>query len=105
MNTEHLKKEVFAREKWLRALFMVIFLIINYFAQMLVWLIALFQFLLVLFTGKTNTRLMHFGQSLSKYVMEMIRYLTYNTETKPFPFNEWPASRKHATRALPEEHD
>jgi hypothetical protein len=50
-------------------------------------------FLWVLFKGEVNPQLKATGQGLAKYVCQIIRYLTFNTETKPFPFGEnWPSS-------------
>jgi hypothetical protein len=37
-------------------------------------------------------KLRDFGLSIGKYVAEIINFLTYNTEEKPFPFDhEWPS--------------
>jgi hypothetical protein len=49
----------------------------------------------VLFTGKPNERLKDTGLSLAQYVYQVIEYLTFNTEVRPFPFDaEWPAPRR-----------
>ena len=53
--------------------------------------VVLLQLLWVLVTGEVNVRLNALGQSLAVYTSQMIRYLTYNTEQRPFPFDEdWP---------------
>ena len=47
---------------------------------------------MVLFTGKVNPELREVGQSLARYIYENIRYLTYNTDERPFPFGRpWPS--------------
>jgi hypothetical protein len=57
--------------------------------------IVLLQFLHVLFTGKPNVRLLDAGLSLAQYVYQVVEYLTFNTEVRPFPFDaEWPAPRR-----------
>jgi hypothetical protein len=49
------------------------------------------QFFSVLFTAETNKPLVTFGQSLATYTYQIVRYLTFNTEQRPFPFDlEWP---------------
>jgi hypothetical protein len=49
----------------------------------------------VLFTGKPNARLLDVGLSLAQYVYQVVEYLTFNTEVRPFPFDaEWPAPRR-----------
>ena len=52
---------------------------------------------MVLFTGKVNPELRGVGQSLANYIYENIRYLTYNTDDRPFPFgNPWPSAATDA---------
>lgn len=87
-----LKQSLTSQEKWLRFLFMVFFFVINYFVQMLVGFIALLQFIFTLFKGEPNERMLHFGDSVSQFVYQMMCYLTYTSQDKPFPFNEWPVS-------------
>jgi len=44
-----------------------------------------------LFTAETNKALEQLGQSLATYTYQIVRYLTYNTEERPFPFDlDWP---------------
>lgn len=76
----------------IRALFMVLFVIIYYVAEWLVVAVAVFQFVVVLITGKQNGNLTAFGDGLSRFVYQIARFLTFNTEDKPFPFSEWPGA-------------
>ena len=46
--------------------------------------------MLVLFSGKDNENLRNLGQGLGKWVYQTIMFLTFNSENKPFPFDEWP---------------
>lgn len=78
---------------WLRGIFMLIFFAVAYyFIILLIAATALFQFGSVLFTGQLNVWLLGFGRSLSLYSQQIVSFLTYNTEQKPFPFGEWPRS-------------
>jgi hypothetical protein len=59
----------------------------------LMWLVALAtgaQLLLRLIGGKPHADLTRFGASLGAYTRQVIEYLTFATETTPFPFGEWP---------------
>ena len=50
-------------------------------------------FLWVLFTGEINRQLQQTGQSIASYIYEIVCYLTFNSQTKPFPFGAaWPSS-------------
>jgi hypothetical protein len=92
MNSHDLKQECLAAGKWLRLLFMIIFAAVTYATIFLIWLIAAFQFLYHLITGKNNQPLLQFSSALSRYMADIMAYLCYNKEQKPFPFAEWPKS-------------
>lgn len=80
-----------AKGTWIRGFFMFIFFaIVYYLLILLIAAIAIFQFGSLLFTGKLNVLLIDFGQSLSIYSQQIVSFLTYNSEQKPFPFTEWP---------------
>ncbi|MFT5720623.1 MAG: hypothetical protein ACI9W6_000923 [Motiliproteus sp.] len=77
---------------WMRGLWMLIFGVCLWVARFVLLAIALFQFLNVLFSGSTNQKLLKLGLSLSSYQFEIMRYLTYNSEAKPFPIGDWPSA-------------
>ena len=84
---QHMK----SRSTWLRLLFMIVMWLLFEVTRLVTAVVVVLQFLHVLFTGQTNPRLMHFGRSLAAYMHEMVSYLTFNTEVRPFPFDaEWP---------------
>lgn len=91
INTEQFKKNVTTGRTWLRLLFMILFGIFFSVGSWVVGIIALFQFLHTLFSGAPNRRLMPFSGSLGSYLGQAARYVTYQTEIKPFPFADWPA--------------
>lgn len=86
---QHLK----SRSTWLRLVFMVIFAFLLGLAGMVGSFVVVLGFLWVLFTGEVNTQLRQVGQSLASYIAEIVLYLTYNSEQKPFPLGgEWPSA-------------
>lgn len=86
-----LEENVKSRSTWLRFLFMVIMFIIYGITRLIVLAVVLLQFLLVLFTGEKNKQLLVFSQSLATYTYQVIRFLAFNTEERPFPFDaDWP---------------
>jgi hypothetical protein len=78
------------RSVWLRGLYMVIFMFFLGVAKFVAFVVIVFQFLTVLFTGEANQRLLRFGQSLSTYQYQVMVFLTYNSEQHPFPMGDWP---------------
>ena len=90
-----LEQNLRARSTWLRLVFMIVIAICHEIARLVGAVIVLLQFLHVLFTGKPNARLLDVGLSLAQYFYQVVEYLTFNTEVRPFPFDaEWPAARR-----------
>ena len=86
------RKSITARSTWLRGFFMLLFAVAYGIAELLLFVTAVFQFLCLLVTGKTVERLVIFGENLGRYFYQIVRYLTFNTEERPFPFSDWPAA-------------
>ena len=75
----------------LRAVLMVVYALITYFAaQFLIYILAVVQWVVVLLHGRPNDRLLQFGKNLSAYVHQCFDYLTFNSEEAPFPLGSWP---------------
>ncbi|MDQ2075515.1 DUF4389 domain-containing protein [Marinimicrobium sp. ABcell2] len=94
MNSEELKSNLTSGTHWLRLLFMVLFAFILYVAVIVMAAVVVLQFLFSLITGRDNRNLREFGQSLAQYIYQTLRFLTYNREDKPFPFDDWPATEE-----------
>ena len=76
---------------WLRLFFMFVVTLLYFVSRIVVSAVVVVQFFWVLLTGDTNVKLLGFGESLSTYTYQIIRYLTFNTEERPFPFDtDWP---------------
>ena len=87
---DQIKERLTRRSVWIRALFMVFFAIAYAIAELVVGAVVIVQFFIVLFTGGANEQLLRFGNNLSAYVYRILRYQTFNTESQPFPFSDWP---------------
>lgn len=90
--TEHLT----ARPTWIRGLFILLFAIIYRVAGVVLAAVAIVQFGFVLFTGQRNERLLGVGESLGRFYYQVARYVTFNTEERPFPFSDWPGAAPSA---------
>jgi hypothetical protein len=90
-NPMPVKNNLRRQSTWLRLFFMLVVILLYWVARLVVGMVVLLQFFWVLFTGETNKSLERLGQSLATYTYQIIRYLTYNTEERPFPFDlDWP---------------
>ena len=78
------------RNIWIRALYMFFFLLAYSISEIVLSLVVLFQFLAILFTGRANEPVLRLGSSLSTYIYQILKFVTFNTEIRPFPFSEWP---------------
>ena len=86
-----LSKNLKSKSIWLRLLFMLIITFLYSVSRIVVGAVVIVQFFWVLFTNETNQKLQAFGKSLATYTNEIILYLTFNTEKRPYPFDlNWP---------------
>ena len=88
--SDDVKQNLKDQSTWKRGLYMLLYIIFSRIAEIVLGVVILFQFLLKLFTGETNDRLLKLGQQLSTYVYQVFQFLTFNTEYHPYPFGAWP---------------
>lgn len=87
-----LEENIKSRATWTRFLFMVISGFLISLAGFVGTFVVVLGFFWVLFTGEVNPALRSAGHSIARYVFQVIEYLTFNTNDKPFPLGgEWPA--------------
>ena len=77
---------------WIRGAYMLLFGLLLVAARLIISIVVVVQFLFVLFTGSDNDNLRNLGQGLGKWVYQTLMFLTFNSEEKPFPFDEWPTT-------------
>ncbi len=79
-------------DTWIRGLYIVVFGIIFYFLVGLIWLLVVFQFVMKVLTGELNQRLLDLGEAIARFVYQILQYITFKSEHRPYPFNPWPDS-------------
>ena len=88
-----IEENIKSRATWTRLLFMLISSILVWLASLVGMVVVVLGFLMVLFTGQVNRELREVGQSIATYIYENVRFLTFNTDDKPFPFGgKWPSA-------------
>jgi len=87
---EEMRENLIDEGIWLRGVFMLFFLIAYNIAEVLILLVALFQFVTVLVTGRVNEIVLRLGNNLSFFAFEAFQYITFNSNVRPFPFSPWP---------------
>ena len=74
---------------WMRGLMVLIFAILSKLAMTIVTVLALVQFLWMLFAKEKNTLLMGFGEDLAAWLADATNFMSGATEDKPFPWAKW----------------
>jgi Domain of unknown function (DUF4389) len=78
------------RNIWTRGLFMLLLILACHISWTVAFIVTVIQFVMVLTGGKRNDRLAAFGGSLGRYLQQIVCFLTFASETMPFPFSDWP---------------
>jgi hypothetical protein len=73
-----------------RLLYTIFFVIIANIVSWIVCLVVIAQFLYSWIGGSLNEKLLFFSASLSEYVKQLIAYISFNSDEKPWPMGEWP---------------
>ncbi|GMR08859.1 MAG: hypothetical protein BMS9Abin26_1868 [Gammaproteobacteria bacterium] len=93
---DEIKQNLKESTTWLRVLYMILFALIYWVVEFVIAAIVIFQFVAVLITRKPNDALLGLGQSMSSYVYQILRFLTYNSNRHPYPFAPWPKGEPEA---------
>jgi len=80
-------------DTWIRGLFILVFGVIFYFLYGIIWLLVVFQFLTKVITGQLNQNLSEFSNRLTKYAFQILLYITFQSEERPFPFSSFPTTQ------------
>ena len=79
---------------WVRVLFVIFFIVVlHLIIGPLIVLLALVQALFLIFTKKANENLAGFGALLVTYVAQILNFVTFNSDSRPFPFSDFPGGQ------------
>ncbi|MCP4765854.1 MAG: DUF4389 domain-containing protein [Gammaproteobacteria bacterium] len=94
------KENLKSQSTWKRGLYMLIYTFFYTIAEIVLFTLIIFQFLLKLFTGDTNERLRKLGQGLSTYIYQILQYMNFNSNYQPYPFGAWPKGEPKSSTAV-----
>ena len=90
-----IEKNLKSGATWMRALYMLISCVLLGVAHVVGTVIVVLGFFWVLITGEVNRQVQQAGQTLANYVYEIVRFLTFNTDVRPFPLGgDWPSAKR-----------
>jgi hypothetical protein len=78
------------RETWIRLLFVILFAFIYGVAEVVLFALIVLQFGFKLITGNRNESLLQFSAGLNRFFYQILQFITFNSDNKPFPFSNWP---------------
>ena len=74
----------------IRILYMILFAVVFWILCWTLAVTAIAQLFLRLLNGRPGAEITRFGAALAQYARQVIEFLTFVTETLPYPFTAWP---------------
>ena len=79
------------KETGMRILLTVLFVVIMRAVEVVLGVIVLFQLVFTLITKRRpGDQVARFANRIITYVVQLLRYLTYQDDQRPFPFSDFP---------------
>ena len=74
----------------IRVLYMIAFAITFWILTWVLAVTVIAQLILTLLAGQPNPELLKLSQGISRYIAQVVDFLTFLTDKPPFPFAPWP---------------
>ena len=78
------------KDRLIKGLFVLLFMFVFLLSDFIFCLIVFVQFFFDLRFGEPNNQLCQHSSELEGYLAEVVAFVTYQSDTKPFPFSDWP---------------
>lgn len=89
-----IKTKILNPQHWIRALIMLLmYIVLSVAVRFIVCVAAIIQWVLTLLSGEPNEKLRDFTASLNQYGYQIMQFMTFNDDTRPFPFSDWPSGK------------
>lgn len=98
--SEDYKQNIKDHNTWMRGLYIVLFTIIYSVTEIIIALVVIFQFLSLLLTQQKNSKLLIFGKNLSTFIYQILSYVTFNSNERPYPFADFPDEESIKTSTI-----
>ncbi|MGJ8585948.1 MAG: DUF4389 domain-containing protein [Marinosulfonomonas sp.] len=76
-------------EIWMRGLWMLILAFLFSFASTVLGIVAIIQFLWMLFAKEKNELLSDFGKDMGRWLSDVALFQSGASDEKPFPWKKW----------------
>lgn len=103
--TPDVKEHVTSSSTWIRLVYLILYGIAYRVASLVLLVISVLQFLKTLFTGTPFPQLQLFGGSLADYNRELVAFLSFESDVRPFPVGPWPDQKTPPPASPPQEEE
>lgn len=73
-----------------RVLYTILYLFIGRFISMVLFVIVITQFIYIWLAGEPNDKILQFTKGMAEYTKQLVEYVGFNTNEKPWPAGDWP---------------
>lgn len=73
-----------------RILYTILYLVIGRFIAMVLLVITLTQAIYIWMEGTPNGEILKFSKAMAEYSKQLMEYVSFNTNVRPWPIGEWP---------------
>ena len=101
MNQDQIKANLLSTDFWIRIVFMVIFALVLWALWLVVIVICVMQTEIVMITSEVNPQLQKLGAIAATYLGQIVSFMVFATEVKPFPFTPFPDASAQAETVEP----
>ncbi len=82
-----------------RVFYTILFCFIGWMTLWVFTFVVLIQFGFLLITGQVNKNLKGFNKEIGLFLFDMIKYLSFQSNIKPFPFRDWPYDEENTNKS------
>jgi hypothetical protein len=91
MVMEEIETKIYPKADMTRVLYTILYLIIGRFISMVLFIIAVSQFIYSWLIGEPNEKLLSFTDAMAEYGKQLVLYVGFNSDDKPWPVGNWPS--------------
>lgn len=77
-------------DHWTRLFLIIVYFFVKRIVDFFIMVLAAVQFLFMTLTSSPNPNLLDFSKSLSTFAYQIMLFVTYASNERPFPFSPWP---------------
>ena len=92
MDTAALTENIKEPSIWVNFFLKIFYLVFLNFIVPFLGFITLLQLLFSIGSKKPNENLVSFSKKISSYIYQIINFITYSSDQRPWPFNSFPES-------------